>query len=64
VVDEYGGCEGLVTTEDVVETLLGLEIVDEMDKVQDMQALARQQWAKRARALGLDTTADTLKTRK
>ena len=54
VVDEYGGSRGLVTTEDVVETLLGLEIVDEMDKVQDMQALARRQWAKRAKALGLD----------
>jgi CBS domain containing-hemolysin-like protein len=46
-----------VTLEDVVETLLGMEIIDEMDKVADMQALARQQWAKRARALGLDTGA-------
>ena len=53
VVDEYGGTRGLVSLEDVVETLLGMEIVDEMDKVENMQALARQQWKKRASARGL-----------
>jgi hypothetical protein len=37
-----------------VETLLGMEIVDELDTVEDMQALARQQWEKRARSIGLD----------
>jgi CBS domain containing-hemolysin-like protein len=53
VVDEYGGIEGIVTMEDVMETLLGIEVVDESDVAPDMQALARRQWTKRARALGI-----------
>ncbi len=53
VVGTYGGTEGLVTLEDVVETLLGMEIVDEDDAARDMQSLARKQWRKRAEKLGL-----------
>ena len=48
VVSPYGGTDGLVTLEDLVETLLGLEIVDEADTSIDMQALARDRWSKRA----------------
>lgn len=54
VMDEYGGFSGILTLEDVLETLLGLEIVDEFDTTEDMQALARKLWKRRARKLGLD----------
>ncbi len=49
VVDEYGGVDGVVTMEDVLETLIGLEIVDEMDSVQDMRAMARSKWEARTK---------------
>lgn len=54
VVDEFGTIQGLVTLEDVVETLIGLEITDEFDKVEDMQALARKRWRGRMEAIGID----------
>ncbi|PCO05835.1 hemolysin [Microbulbifer flavimaris] len=59
VVDEYGSLEGLVTLEDLLETLLGEEIIDEADKTADRQALARRLWRWRSKRYGLkvDETA-------
>ena len=57
-VGEYGEVKGLVTLEDVFETLLGLEIVDEIDRVEDMQALARQMMDRRVERLGMKLNDD------
>ncbi len=59
VVDEYGGIEGILSLEDIFETLLGEEIVDEGDKITDMQQLARRFWRRRAQRIGLKSDAST-----
>ncbi|MGB5553292.1 MAG: hemolysin family protein [Flavobacteriaceae bacterium] len=62
VIDEYGSVSGLVTMEDVIETLLGLEIMDESDNVADLQELARKNWETRAKRSGvLDSPVNTEK---
>ena len=57
VIDEYGGIEGLITLEDVLETLIGLEIVDEKDETVDMQKKARRLWKRRAEKMGIELEA-------
>ncbi|MEM7359153.1 MAG: CNNM domain-containing protein [Pseudomonadota bacterium] len=52
VLDDFGGMAGIITMEDLIETLLGMEIMDETDTTTDMRILAQRYREKRAKALG------------
>ena len=58
MADEYGDVQCLVTIEDLLETILGREIVDEADSVEDMRRLAHEHRERRARRLGLITNGE------
>ncbi|MEZ4916864.1 MAG: CBS domain-containing protein [Chitinophagales bacterium] len=51
--DEYGSVVGVASMEDLFETLLGIEIMDETDNVEDLQKLARKRWEERAKKIGI-----------
>jgi CBS domain containing-hemolysin-like protein len=58
VIDEYGSLLGLVTLEDIFETLLGLEIMDETDSISDLQAYARKLWEERSKKASVSKTGN------
>ncbi|WP_187306163.1 hemolysin family protein [Pseudoalteromonas piscicida] len=47
VIDEYGDVQGIVTLEDLLESLMGMDIVDEREQTTNMQAAAKQKWRER-----------------
>jgi CBS domain containing-hemolysin-like protein len=59
VIDEFGTTVGLISFEDIIETIFGFEIMDEKDKVPDLQLHARNLWHERARRMGIELPKET-----
>lgn len=59
VVDEYGSVSGVASMEDILETLLGLEIMDESDSVENLQHLARNKWKERSKNMSQNEKNNT-----
>ena len=47
IIDDYGCFQGIITLEDIIETILGMEVIDENDTITDMQQYAKERWLKR-----------------
>ena len=54
VIDEYENWDGIITMEDIIETILGKEIVDETDQVADMRLYAKLKWKKKKELKGIE----------